>query len=117
MILVDGCETHPDGEPAAEHGVPASIAVLVPGEADEAVDGVDTLEESFSGHVREMLAERIPGSVAVAQQLPDGDVALTGDQGPQGRGLLCEVKDPAGVGLAVASGRPPRRAVAGAGRP
>ena len=71
MILVDGREAHPDREATAEHGVPAAITVLVPGQADQSIDGVDALEESFGRHVGEVLAEWIAGSVTVAEQVAD----------------------------------------------
>ena len=66
----------------------APITVLVPRQADQALDGVDASEESLGGHVGEVLAERVAGTVPVTEDRTDGDVALAGDQGPQ-RGDCC----------------------------
>ena len=46
--------------------MPTSIAVFVPREAHQAIDGIDSLEEPFGRHIGEMLAEGIAWQMTVA---------------------------------------------------
>ena len=95
--------------------MPTSVAVLVPRETDQPLDGIDAFEEAFGGHVGEVLAKGITRPVTVAEQVADRGVTLIGDQGSKGGRLLCKVENPTGIGLPVASLRPPRGAVVGSG--
>ena len=78
--LVDGREADADRETGTEHRVPATIAVFVPRQADESVDGIDPLEEPLRGHVGEMLTERIARTMTIAEQFADRDVPVISDE-------------------------------------
>ena len=65
--------------------------------------------KSLRGDLGEVLAERVAGAVAVAEQLADREEARIVEQRAQRRRLAREVEDAARVALAGARRRPPRR--------
>ncbi len=54
----------------------ASLAVLVPGQARETLDGADPLHEPLRSDLAEMLTERIARLVSVTEDPSEGEKAL-----------------------------------------